>query len=166
MIHCVNRGCLLKVVFDHDGTLVDTTTSRRAYEGIVELLEELFKMRVPMYIWTARDRASTLEYLKGNGLLGYFEELWTSTDGQVKPSPQGLFHMLGEESKDSVYVVGDSPTDMFGAKKYGAHALAALWAEVGNEDMTTRRGEMRAAGADVTCASPEEVMKYIKDKNV
>ena len=118
---------LKHIVFDHDGTLVDTKSRPFLFEGILDLLTELQKKGLKLYIWTARDRNSTLKILKSLDIMGFFEDISTATDCESKPAITGLEYMLDSFSKDSILMIGDSSSDIIGAQKFGIKSIAACW---------------------------------------
>lgn len=148
------------IVFDHDGTLVDTNQTKSLYSGIENLLEELSQKGVKLYVWTARERFSTVEFLKSLGIISRFEELSCSTDCAPKPNKEGLLDMLGQADPSTVIVVGDSGTDMVGAKNYGARSIAALWS-VPQDYVERRASEMDRYGADFMARTVEDCKKQI-----
>ena len=60
----------------------------QAYEGIAELLHLLSKQGHSLYVWTARDRYSTVKILTDLGLLRFFEDL--KRVQMLLPSPISL----------------------------------------------------------------------------
>lgn len=146
------------IVFDHDGTLVDTDYTRKLYPGIKELIELIDSRGIAMYLWTARNRASTIEFLKTLGIIGKFQDICTSTDALPKPIIEGLLNMLPEDfDPQNTLVIGDSYTDMIGAKKIGAKSLGVCWAHSDLE------GEkiLKEFGADELFKTVEDLKKYI-----
>lgn len=147
------------VVFDHDGTLVDVMKTKALYPGIEELLDNLCRQGLSLYVWTARTRFSTVEFLKSLGIINRFDQLHCSTDGETKPSTEGLSEMLENVDPATVLVVGDSFADMLGAKNFGAYALGAVWAseELKESGGQTRHGEsLLDSGADSLAFSVRE----------
>lgn len=140
------------IVFDHDGTLVEMGTYRNLFKGIPELLTELSQRNIKLYIWTARNRASCLEILKSLDIIGFFEDISTSSDCEVKPNPEGLLNMLGDVNPKEVIIIGDSSSDIYGAKNFGAISIGALWDNPGE----LSRKHLMQAGADYTSNSPQE----------
>ena len=144
------------IVFDCDGTLVDTTNSRyRLFPGIKELIIEL-ATECMLYVWTARDRLSTQRILEENGVANYFEALATISDFPPKPHIGGLMSMLTGVSKSSICVIGDSSNDMLGAKNYGVIGIGAIWNGETNPDF------LKDAGADFIVSHPSECSKLIR----
>lgn len=146
-----NLSCT-HVVFDHDGTLVDVNNGKILYEGIKDLVLFLKNRGVKCYVWTARNRFSTIEILKSLGILSLFEDLYCSTDGDPKPSPVGLQQMLEGVEPLKVAVIGDSVTDMYGAKSFGANAIAALW----DNPSIVNKKVLTESGADYACETVSE----------
>lgn len=144
------------VVFDHDGTLVDTSRTGELYSGILEMLEQLNQNGVKLYVWTARSRYSTVEFLKSLGIISRFEQLRCSTDADPKPCASGLADMLGNPDPTSVIVVGDSFTDIAGAKSFGALSIGALWDSQDGQDRRRHRETLQECGANFLADSVEE----------
>ena len=155
------------IVFDHDGTLVDTTRSpRQLYTGIKPLIKELEQNGVELYIWTARERASTLEILKSLDIIHSFKLLCCGSEAPRKPSPQGLEEMLFGVSPERIAIIGDSPYDILGAVDFGATAIAALWAY----NSPGASNKMKEFGANYCFNTVQEcrdfLVKNIEVKNV
>lgn len=147
------------IVFDHDGTLVDTTKiSRTLYPGIKELLMELNQRGIPMYVWTARDKKSTQEILSKQGVLSFFIDICGGDSAARKPSAEGLEYLLSGVNAQNVIVIGDSIGDIIGAKSFGATAVAVLW------DKKDERAEAAfiQAGAYKTFFSPQELKLFLE----
>src|SRR5688572_28874148 len=113
------------VVFDCDGTLIDTSVPKyRLFPGVKELLLEL-SLEHTLYVWTARGRASTLRILQDLGVVHLFEGFSTIDDAPPKPHIGGLLNLLGSTAKESICVIGDSSNDMLGAQNFGVVAIGA-----------------------------------------
>jgi len=127
------------------------------FDGIKDLAQELIKSGYCLYVWTGRDRHSTLEILKRLGIIGLFYEFRCMDDTIPKPHPQGLEELVGEFGKDSIVVIGDSAADIEGAKNFGCRSIAALWCEHINVPY------MEKAGAHFTAHTPGECLKIINE---
>ncbi len=148
------------IIFDHDGTLVDTERTRSLFPGIYDLFSELAADSTKFYVWTARNRASTVEFLKSLGIIGEFEDICTATDAPPKPVVDGLLAMLPADFDASkTIVIGDSYTDMIGAKKIGAMAIGVTWGHARAE----QREILKEFGADQLFNEVEELIKFIKE---
>ena len=144
------------IIFDCDGTLLNTRNAPYSmYPGIKELILDLTG-EFSLYVWTARGRGSLRRALEENGILAYFDGLWTPDDGIPKPHRAGLDHLVGGFSKEDIWMIGDTTNDIFGAKNYGIRAIAALW------DADTRKESLLEAGADFLATHPEECSKIIR----
>lgn len=146
------------VIFDCDGTLIDTNGPKfKCFPGIKELVQELARDCL-LYVWTARGRSSTLRILEEEGIVQYFEAFSTADDSFPKPHIAGLFDLVGRASKDSVCVIGDSANDMVGAKNFGVLALGAVWSGIASPKV------LKDFGADFIVNHPSECSKLIQQK--
>lgn len=142
------------VVFDHDGTLVNTSVYPKSlFEGIKELLLELKQQKIKLFVWTARDRRSTLEILKTLDILHLFEDISTASDGNVKPNIDGIKEMMPDTSADNVVIIGDSYTDILGAKNFGCQSVGVTWQDPSSEDKVAT---LKHFEADHICSNVDE----------
>lgn len=139
------------IVFDCDGTLLNTQVKGLPYEGIPELLHRLLADDCRLYVWTGRDRASTLRLLQEQNLLRYFHDMRTASEMTPKPHPQGLQDMLNGVDPSFVVVVGDSWADMKGARLFGASALGATWNPQASIEALTEFGAQALAATPRDC---------------
>jgi phosphoglycolate phosphatase-like HAD superfamily hydrolase len=147
---------LCHVVFDCDGTLVDTSSAKYSlYPSIKTILTELSQVAV-LSVWTARDRVSTLRILSENQVSQFFEAIYSSDDAYPKPHVKGLLELTYGSDKSKVFVIGDSRMDIMGAKNFGAKAIGALW------NGQTHQTHLLEAGADFLAATPKECLDWIK----
>ena len=143
------------IVFDCDGTLVDTSLPRYAlYPSIKNILTNLSQV-ANLSVWTARDRLSTLRILSEHQVSHLFQAIYTSDEEFPKPHVRGLQELTMGTEKSNVFVVGDSTMDMLGAKNFGAKAIGALW------NGQSRKNHLIEAGADFIAASPQECLDWI-----
>ncbi|MFL5785629.1 MAG: HAD family hydrolase [Bacteriovoracaceae bacterium] len=144
------------VVFDCDGTLLNTNLLRPVFfPGIKELLLDL-AVDCQLYVWTARGRASTLRILEENGVRHLFEGICTPDDAPSKPHVRGLTDLVGHHPKNSICVIGDTSMDMLGARNFGVLAIGAMWNPGVQEKF------LREAGADFIVSDPAECSKLIR----
>jgi phosphoglycolate phosphatase-like HAD superfamily hydrolase len=144
------------VVFDCDGTLLDTNIPKyRLFPGIKELVQELAK-ECHLYVWTARGRASTLRILEEQGILKYFEAISTPDDNFTKPHIGGLIDLLGKTPSDRICVIGDTSNDIIGAKNFGVMAIGCTW------NPGTSPHVLKDIGADFIVSHPSECSKLIQ----
>lgn len=149
------------IVFDHDGTLVDPSGQGRLYEGVECLLEDLTQNGVKLYVWTARTRFSTVEFLKSLGIIGRFELLSCSTDCEPKPCLEGLREMLPDIDPASVLMVGDGFADVIGAKNFGSQVIGAVWASPQGEERSEHSRALSELGASFVADSVPECATII-----
>ncbi len=144
------------VIFDCDGTLVDTSGSKyKLFPGILELLEA-HANDCALYVWTARDRNSTLRILKELGIASFFDGISTPDDAPPKPNMKGLSDLVGNSPRHTVCVIGDSGNDMLGAKSFGVLALGATWNPEARAQLLTE------AGADFIVSHPSDCSTLIR----
>jgi phosphoglycolate phosphatase len=124
------------------------------FPEVKELLMNCEKEQWALYVWTGRDRASTLEILKALGIMPYFWDIRTATDGIPKPHPMGMEELVGDHDKQKIVLIGDSGADFNGAKNFGCHFIGATWC-----DQADRQTLVKNNFAE----SPSECMDKIKE---
>lgn len=146
------------IIFDHDGTLVNTECSPFIlFKGMREFLMELKSLNFELYIWTARPRRSALESIKSLGIASFFTGIYCFDDGIPKPHPMGLMNLTDGIPKNKILHIGDSPSDFEGAKLYGIEVIAACW---NNTSQVKNYAEL----ADYTAINLDECLGIIKRK--
>lgn len=144
------------IVFDCDGTLLDTSHYRYSlFPGIKELLADLAQDSI-LYVWTARDRASLIRILEEHGVYSYFDSFCTLEDAHPKPHISGLIELVGMHPKDSICVIGDTSNDILGARNFGVKSIAAGW----NKELNGPY--LREIGADFIVMDPIECSRIIR----
>ena len=92
-------------------------------------------------------------------LLEFFDSVVTEDDVKhQKPDPRHLYHTMMEikTTPSETVFVGDSETDIQGAKAFGSRALAALWCPNAEETV------LKSAGADFLVAKPLECLDIFR----
>lgn len=113
------------------------------FEGTRDLLNSLAARKLRLHLWTARDSISATQILEHHNISSFFTTKSFSEKGNLKPNPSSLEFDWNRAPKNSLMVIGDSPSDILGAKNTGALAAAALW------DSTADRESLMAAGAEL-----------------
>ncbi|MBC7540785.1 MAG: HAD family hydrolase [Bacteriovorax sp.] len=116
------------IIFDHDGTLVNTDISPYTlFVGMRELLIDLKAHDFELYIWTSRPRRSVIETIGRLDIAHFFTDIFCFDDGLPKPNPMGLQKLTEGIDKKEILHIGDSYTDIDGAQAYGIEVVAACW---------------------------------------
>ena len=146
------------VIFDHDGTLIDTETPDfKIFPEIKELLVDLKAAGIEMSVWTARSHHSTFESLKSAEIDGFFNEIYGHDDGIPKPHPMGLLQITNGFNKNSVIHIGDSLGDLDGANSFGIAVIAACWNSANQVDIFKKKTKFVAM-------TPRECREIIAQK--
>lgn len=144
------------VVFDCDGTLMDTREiPYRLFPGVKGLIQELARS-CTLYVWTARGRSSTLRILQESGVVQYFDAFYTADDGVGKPHVLGLATLVGDFPKEDCWMIGDTTGDILGARNFGIKCIGAVWNGEASSEV------LLEAGADFIATHPAECSKLIR----
>ena len=103
----------------------------RPYPGIPELLEWLQRQKVRLFVATNKSRPPSLEILKQNGLLDYFEEVLTpeSSTGENQTKVELLKSALRRYnlSPTNCAMIGDTAGDIRAGKAAEMQTIGVLW---------------------------------------
>lgn len=147
------------IVFDCDGTLVDTSSYKyELYPGIKDLILAL-STNCTLYVWTARDRRSTLRILAELEVLLFFEGICTADDSIPKPHISGIQQLVQGVQKSQICVIGDTTNDIIGAKNFGAKSIGALW------NTEVNGAILMDSGCDFLASAPSECLEWV-NKNI
>lgn len=128
-----------------------------AYQGIMELLKELYDKNYKMAIVSNKFDEAVKELNKV-----YFEKYIKAAIGESenvskKPAPDTVFKALselGSDAKNTVYV-GDSEVDVMTAKNSGVKCVGVTW---GFRDIEVLEQE----GADFIIDTPHELLNIVE----
>lgn len=123
--------------------LVAEKFSYELFEGALETLVWLHSQSFKLHLWTARDEYSARKILKEHGIEYVFTTLSFATDIDSKPHANSLLFDWQSAERNQVIVIGDSPSDIFGAKNINAIRGAALW------DPYVDKNSLIGAGAEL-----------------
>ena len=106
------------------------TDKTRPYPGVVEALQEIHNMNIPMGVCTNKPEDFTRQILEGLGLSGYFSSVigGDSTSAR-KPDPEPVLACLrGLVSEPaSSLMIGDSVHDVHAARAAGVYVGVVPW---------------------------------------
>lgn len=147
------------IVFDWEGTCAIGMANRpyALFTGIDSLFSQLKREGYALYIWTSRTRPSMLRILDEFQVRHFFKEINTASDNDPKPNPIGLETMLLEIDRDKIIHIGDSYTDIIGAKKFGIKVASPGWNPYLDHDTLTQ------VGVDFIAKDPEDFLQFIKN---
>ena len=136
------------------------TDQTRPYPGVVEALQAIHRMNIPMGVCTNKPEGFTRQILEGLGLAGFFSSVvGGDTTATRKPDPEPLLACLRglvAEPADSL-MIGDSVHDVHAARAAGVTIGVVPWGyrsapveELGAdfvlEDLSGLAGMVRNAG--------------------
>ncbi|HCY74563.1 MAG TPA: phosphatase [Ignavibacteriales bacterium] len=100
------------------------------YDGIKELVIDIYNAGILLSIFTGKGRTSALITLDELGLTTYFDMIVSGDDVENhKPSPEGILMFLNKHNfnpKD-VLMIGDAPSDIIAANKSGVEIASVVW---------------------------------------
>jgi phosphoglycolate phosphatase len=106
------------------------TDNTRPYPGVVEALQELNSMNIPMGVCTNKPEAFTRQILKGLGLSGFFRSVvGGDSTSERKPDPEPVLACLRglfTEPAASL-MIGDSVHDVHAAHAAGVYIGVVPW---------------------------------------
>lgn len=106
------------------------TDQTRPYPGVVEALEVVQNMNIPMGICTNKPEAFTRQIMEGLGLAGFFSYVvGGDTTSQRKPDPLPILTCLHGLAADPAFslMIGDSIHDVHAAVSAGVTVAAVPW---------------------------------------
>jgi phosphoglycolate phosphatase len=127
------------------------------YAGIENVLSELQKHRVLLYVVTAKPTVFAKEILNHFGLSRFFQNIYGSElDGTRSHKADLLAHVLAEEplATNTTIMVGDRKHDVRGAITNGITPLGVLWGYGSRQELTE-------AGAYLLCEHPGSLMDVL-----
>lgn len=128
----------------------------KPYEGIPELLAALKERGVKIAVLSNKPHANTLDVIETLFGKDCFDAVQGQTeDLAIKPSPEGVFRILGEWNltPGDILYLGDTATDMKTGKSAGAFTVGALWG-------FREREELMEGGADALIEHPMELLRF------
>jgi uncharacterized protein len=126
------------------------------YDNALETLNVLRENNFRLHLWTARDEFSSRKILKDHNIEDFFSTLSFATENLSKPHPDSLDSNLKNLHRNQAIVIGDSSTDIFGARNIGAIRAAALWDPHSKEDALIQ------AGADLLFYSMNDFKNWLR----
>lgn len=124
------------------------------YDGIVDLLASLQRASVPLFVVTAKPRIYAVRIIEHFGLAQYFTGIYgAELDGRFDNKADLVEHLLEQERllAAATVMVGDRREDVIAAKTHGVGTIGVTYGYGSSQ-------ELREAGADSICGSPQELL--------
>lgn len=105
----------------------------KLYDGIIDLLRNLYIAGCKCSLCTGKDRERTVEILKKLNIYECFDTIICSDDIQnPKPHPEGLLYLMRYFNimQENIVMVGDGCNDILFARNAGVKSIAVTWGEV------------------------------------
>lgn len=134
--------------------------SYKVFDGVTEILSELYHHGVRLHLWTARDENSARKILKDQQIDSFFTSLSFANEVNSKPQASSLNFDWKSAKKNQILVIGDSPADVHGAKNINAIRAAALW------DPYSDRDTLTTAGAELFFHETSDLTKWLRQKHL
>ena len=125
----------------------------RVYDGVEVMLERAGQAASAIYVATSKPRVYAERIVNYFGLDRHLSKVYGSElDGRWDNKAELLAHLLATErvGAHSAVMIGDRADDIVAAKANGVVSTGVLWG-YGTAD------ELRDAGADTLCATPQEL---------
>lgn len=127
------------------------------YEGIKELLEQLFNEGYELYVATSKPTEYSIRILEKFDLIKYFKYVSGSTMDEKNSSKAMIIEhalQVSKADKNDVLMIGDRHHDIDGAKANGIASLGVLFGYGSLE-------ELRVAGADYIAEKVNDILKFV-----
>lgn len=128
------------------------------FPGVTEMLEELQKAGVDMFVATSKPTVFAVKVLEQFKIDKYFQYVKGSNlNGTESGKPEIISHIIEKFKlkKDKTIMIGDRFYDINGAKENGIHSIGVTFG-YGSET------ELKEVGATYVCKSVKEINKIIK----
>ncbi|MDT5120750.1 MAG: phosphoglycolate phosphatase [Acidobacteriota bacterium] len=126
------------------------------FGGVPEMLEALRASSRRLFVATSKPQVFTERILDHFGLTNYFEGIYGSElNGKLDHKVELIRHVLSSASlqPEETLMIGDRMYDICGAKENRCFSLGVTYG-YGSEE------ELRSAGADLVCDSPQEIAAH------
>jgi len=134
------------------------TDNTRPYPGIVEALQEIHGMNIPMGVCTNKPEGFTWQILEGLGLSGFFSSvIGGDSTGSRKPDPEPLLACLRGLVAEPAFslMIGDSVHDVQAARAAGVTVGVVPWGY--------RTAPVETLGADFVLHDPAGLPGMIRN---
>ncbi len=151
------KDALRAVAYYRERYSVTGIYEARMYDGVRELLSELKKRGVKLYIGSSKPEKYVRMILEKQGVLDLFDFVAGATFDETRNNKEQVLSYLLEQvkiEKKSTVMIGDRYHDIEGAHYVGLPCIAVLYG-FGNE------AEFKKYGAEFIAADTNEILKII-----
>jgi phosphoglycolate phosphatase len=127
------------------------------YAGIADVLADLGRGGRRMFVATSKPAVFAERIVRHFALDQHFQGIYgPDLDGRLDDKGDLLAHLLATEglAAGEAVMIGDREADVAAARRHGVRSIGVLWGYGSSE-------ELRAAGADLVCATPAELLACI-----
>lgn len=110
---------------------------------------------INLHLWTARDEYSARLILNHHGIENAFKTLSFANKADSKPHPKSLRFDWMQAGKNTLVVIGDSSSDILGAKNINAIRAGAFW------DTEAKKQSVIQSGAELFFYDIKEFFQWI-----
>ncbi|KMQ32167.1 HAD family hydrolase [Bacillus cereus] len=132
----------------------------KMFNGMQELIKELYSMGIKIGLCTGKDRQRTLDILSYHQLLSFFDVIVCSDDVRnPKPSPDSLLACMEElnVSCEETVMIGDAANDIICAQSCNVFSIAVLWGE-------SKLENLKLKNPDAICSTVVELRDTLLKK--
>jgi len=126
----------------------------KVFDGVPQMLATLRAASRKLFVATSKPQVFTERILNHFGLTNYFDGIYGSElSGKLDDKVELIGHVLASAAlrPDETLMIGDRLYDIIGARSNGCASLGVTYG-FGSEE------ELRSAGADLVCDSPQEIV--------
>lgn len=124
------------------------------FDNVENILKSLQDKQIRLHLWTARDLESTMKHLKTHNMFQFFNSIHCCDYESTKPNPLNFKSIDLINPRNSI-LIGDSITDIQGAKNLNIFSAGATW------DPHSCKNTLIHAGADMLFSEISDLLKIV-----
>lgn len=130
----------------------------RSFSGIKNLLKELNKKKIDLYIYSSNIKKNIEKFLKKEKIDSYFKKVYTGSN--LLGKDKDLIRILKKEklTKDEIIYIGDEIRDVLACKKAGIKIIGVSWGLAGE-------GNLKEIKPDFIVKKPNDILRIVEKLN-